>query len=280
MGIFIAAAITTVLVAVLYGPVIKRLSERVDWPVLVLAGVIALPLQPLAFYLVRLPLHHWLTTTLGTGALLTAITLFYAPVTEEPAKWLPLLVPSIRRRLTPESALAMALAVGLGFGIGEIWLLATQLAAIPEVAAQPFYAFGGFLFERTLVCFLHGGMIAFAYSRLAGGRSFLVGGIIGMALHFALNFPLFLGGMNLFGLGPLWAVLLTLWLLVFTVGLGAAVARLERGRFREKVLGYSDCPECGTRYPRPLFAAHVGPIRYERCPNCRHFHWVKFGKAK
>ena len=48
---------------------------------LLLAGVIALPLQPLAFYLVRLPLHAGLTAALGPGALLTAISLFYAPLT-------------------------------------------------------------------------------------------------------------------------------------------------------------------------------------------------------
>lgn len=277
MSILIAAAITTVLVIGLYGYLIKRVAERADWPVLILAAVVALPLQPLAFYLVRLPLHHTLTAALGAGALLTAISLFYAPLTEEPAKWLPLLVPAIRRRLTPTNAVAMALAVGLGFGIGEIWFIATQLAALPSIAEQPFYAFGGFLVERTLVCFMHGGMIAFAFSRLANGRSFLLGGLIGMALHFALNFPLFLGGIDLFGLGgAVWTVLLTLWTGVFTVILGMLVSWLSHGRFREAVLGYSDCPECGAHYPRPLITPRIGPLRYERCPNCRRFHWVRF----
>ena len=137
------------------------MSARSDWGVLVLAAVVALPLEPLALYLVRLPLHGWLSATLGPSALLTALTLFYAPLTEEPAKWLTLLLPPIRRRLRPDNAVAIALAVGMGFGIGELWLLALQIANIPALAALPFYAFGGFLVERAVVCFIHGGMIAF-----------------------------------------------------------------------------------------------------------------------
>ena len=283
MGIYIAAAITTALVLGLYGYVIAKMSARADWPVLIVAALVALPLQPLAFYLVRMPLHGFLSASLGAGALLTTLTLFYAPLTEEPAKWLPLLVPFIRRRLNPANAVAMALTVGLGFGIGEIWFLAEQLARVPAVAAQPFYSLGGFLIERTLVCFLHGAMIAFAYHRLASGRSFILGGLIGMALHFALNFPIFLAGIDLFGLGKTWwPTLLMLYLGLFTIALGAAVTSLSRGRFREVVLGFSDCPECGAHYPRPLLALNFGPVRYERCPNCRRFHWVSItsGRAR
>lgn len=278
MGIHIAAAITTALVVGLYGYIIAKMSSRADWPVLLLAAVVALPLQPLAFYLIRLPLHGWLGATLGAGALLTVLSLFYAPLTEEPAKWLPLLVPPIRRRLNGDNTVSVALAVGLGFGIGEIWFLAQQVSVVPAYAGVPFYAFGGFLVERTLVCFLHGAMISFAYHRLATGRSFMVGGLIGMALHFALNLPIFLAAIDLFGIGKeAWAVVLSLWVPVFTIALGAAVTRLSRGRFREVVLGFSTCPECGAEYPRPLLALNFGPVRYERCPNCRHFHWVRVG---
>jgi hypothetical protein len=231
MGIYIAAAITTALVIALYGFIIARMASRPDWPLLVVAAAIALPLQPLAFYLVRLPLHGWLNATLGAGALLTTLTLFYAPLTEEPAKWLVLLVPPIRRRLAPRNAVPLALAVGLGFGIGEIWLLAVKTADLPALAALPFYAFGGFLVERTIVCFLHGAMIAFAFERLARGRSFIAGGLIGIALHFALNFPIFLASIDLFGIGrPTWQVLVTLWVAIFLIALGVAVRRLARGR--------------------------------------------------
>lgn len=279
MGIVIAAAITTALVVVFYGYIIARMSARSDWGVLVLAAAVALPLEPLALYLVRLPLHGWLSATLGPSALLTALTLFYAPLTEEPAKWLTLLLPPIRRRLTPDNAVAIALAVGMGFGIGELWLLALQIANIPALAALPFYAFGGFLVERAVICFIHGGMIAFAFHRLATGRSFIVGGLIGMALHFALNFPIFPASIGLFGIGRgAWQLLLTAWILVFTVSLGFAVARLARGRLREVVLGSSTCPACGAVYPRPLLALNLGPVRFERCPSCRRFHWVKLWK--
>jgi hypothetical protein len=281
MGIYIAAAITTVFVIALYGTIIARMSARTDWPVLLLAAVVALPLQPLAYYLVRLPLNGALTATLGAGALLTALTLLYAPLTEEPAKWLPLLVPPIRRRLRPDNAVAIALAVGLGFGIGEIWFLAVQVAVVPAYAGLPFYAFGGFLIERALVCFLHGAMISFAYHRLATGRSFLVGGLIGMALHFMLNLPIFLAAVDLFGIGALaWQVVLTFWAPGIALVLGIAVSKLTRGRFRAVVLGFSTCPECGAEYPRPLLAFNFGPVRYERCPHCRHFHWVRIGKGR
>jgi hypothetical protein len=278
MGIYIAAAITTALAIGLYGYIIAKMSSRADWPVLTLADAVALPLQPLAFYLVRLPLHGVLSATLGAGALLTTLTLFYAPLTEEPAKWLVLLVPPIRRRLNSENAVALALAVGLGFGIGEIWFLAHQLAGVPAFAALPFYAFGGFLVERLFVCFLHGGMISFAFHRLAQGRSFIVGGLIGIALHFALNFPIYLASIDFLGIGKTaWAYVLTFWVPAMTIPLGAAVTRLSRGRFREVILGFSTCPECGAKYPRSLLALNFGPVRYERCPHCRHFHWVRIG---
>lgn len=276
LGITIAAAITTALVIAFYGYIIARMSAREDRSLLILAALVALPLQPLAFYLVRMPLHGLLNATLGVGALLTTLTLFYAPLTEEPAKWLPLLVPAVRRRLKPENAVALALAVGLGFGIGEIWFLAEQLARSPAFAALPFYAFNGFIGERAVVCFLHGAMIVFAYSRLAAGRSFIVGGLIGMALHFALNLPIFLAKIDLFGIGNVaWAIVLALWVPMFAIALGVVVTRLSRGRFREAMLGFSTCPQCHAEYPRPLLALNFGPVRYERCPNCRHFHWVK-----
>jgi len=47
MGIYIAAAITTALVLGLYGYVIAKMSARADWPVLIVAALVALPLQPL-----------------------------------------------------------------------------------------------------------------------------------------------------------------------------------------------------------------------------------------
>src|SRR4051812_25153054 len=124
MGIWIAAVITTVLSTAFFGFLIYKLAPPQDRCWLLIAAALALPLQPLAFYALRLPLHAGLTSALGPGPLLTTLTQFYAPLTEEPAKWLVLLVPFVRRGLRADNAIALALAIGLGFGIGELWFIA------------------------------------------------------------------------------------------------------------------------------------------------------------
>jgi hypothetical protein len=71
-GIYLTAVLTTGIAAAIFGPLIHRLkmpaSERLVW----LAAVLALPLQPLAFYFVRLPLDHWLVTQLGSASTTTS----------------------------------------------------------------------------------------------------------------------------------------------------------------------------------------------------------------
>lgn len=275
MGIVIAGTITTVLSIVVVGLLIRRLSKREDRSVLILAFFFALPLQPLAFYFIRLPLHELLTGWIGAGAFLTAITLFYAPVTEEVAKWLALGVPSIRKGIKPENAVATAMAVGLGFGVGELWFIAERLARQPQLAALPFYYFNGFLTERLMVCFLHGAMIAWFFKRYAEGQSLWPAMLFGMALHFFLNFPIYLSGINFLGLGQaVWGLLLVIYVAVFTLLMFAFVNRLASGEVRAGFLGDATCPECHEVYPRSFFAANLLTKRYERCPHCRHWHLV------
>lgn len=280
MGIYIAAVVTTLLAAAIYGFLIAKLSGRADRRVVLVAMLIALPLQPLAYYLVRMPWHWWLITKIGIGEFFSTIALFSAPLTEEPAKWLILLVPYVRRRLTPDNAVALALATGLGFGIGEIWFIAEQIARVPQFAAQPFYAFGGFLGERFMVVFVHGAFVAFAFKWLAEGRSFWLGGLLGMALHFALNFPIYLMAIDLGHIGkPAWQLVLQAYLLVFVIALAVAVNRLAGDRLRATVLGAATCPECSAVYPRSLLGFNFVTVRYERCPSCRHWHWVSMKQS-
>jgi len=275
MGIIIAAAITTLLAILAFGYLVYRLCTPADWRVALAAAAVALPLQPLVFYAVRLPLHALLQSALGPGIALNMISLFYAPLTEEPAKWLVLLVPWIRRVLRPDNAVAFALATGLGFGIGEIWFLAEQLTRVPQFAAAPFYMFGGFLSERLLVVFVHGATVAFAFKWLADGRSFALGALLGVVLHFLINFPIFLMSIDPIGVGrDAWSAAIQIYLIAFVIALGAAVNRMTRGRLSESVLGSATCPECGSRYPRSLLGLNFVTVRYERCPNCRHWHWV------
>ena len=231
MGLLITAAITTILATAFYGLLIARLGGRDNWRLLCIAFLVALPLQPLAFYAVRAPLSVAFEALLGAGSALTIVSAFYAPLTEEPAKWLTLLVPAIRRRLTPANAVALALAVGLGFGVGEIWMLAGNLVHSPEIAALPFYRFGGFFAERFVVCFIHGAFIAYAFLRLAQGRSFLVGGLLGIALHFLLNFPVFVATFDTFEIGHVaWQQLLSIWVAGFAVAMALMTARMYAHR--------------------------------------------------
>jgi hypothetical protein len=37
---------------------------------------------------------------------------------------------------------------------------------------------------------------------------------------------------------------------------------------------HARCPECDTVYPRPVLVMNLPTKRYERCPNCQHWHWI------
>jgi hypothetical protein len=236
MGIYIAAAITTVAAIAVVGMLIRHFGEKAPRWLLILAFLSALPAQPVAFYFIRLPLHELLTQWIGAGAFLTAITLFYAPVIEEPAKWFSLVLPSLRKAMTPKNAIAVGLAVGLGFGVGEIWFLAEQLSRSPQIAALPFWQFSGFLLERLQVCFLHGAFVVLLFKRFAEGRSLWPAALLGIALHFALNFPIYLAAINLPPLGrENWPLAILAFVLLFTLVCILWILSMDRpGATRDK----------------------------------------------
>jgi hypothetical protein len=219
VGLFIAAGITTALALCGFALVLRQAD---DWRSTARAFLIALPLQPLMIYAVRLPIDGLLRTTFGMVGWVTIISLFYAPLTEEPAKWLTAAVPRLWRAIVNDP-IVLALAVGVGFGIGEIWFLAHALIKSPSYPDLPFWMFGGFVLERLAVCFLHGALLLPPFYALATGRSFLLGGLAGMVLHFLLNFPIYLASINAFGLGVGWASVLLLWIASFVV-LGVILA--------------------------------------------------------
>jgi hypothetical protein len=210
VGLFIAAGITTALALCGVALLLRRAG---DWRPFAVAFLVALPLQPLMMYAVRLPLDGMLRTNYGIAGWVTIVALFYAPLTEEPAKWLTALVPIVRRAI-PNHPVSLALAAGAGFGVGEIWFLANALNS-PDYADLPFWNFGGFVLERLAVCFLHGAFLAPAFVALARGRSFLLGGMVGMVMHFLLNFPIFLAQIDALGLGTGWLTVLVIWMLSF-----------------------------------------------------------------
>jgi RsiW-degrading membrane proteinase PrsW (M82 family) len=225
MGLVIAAGIATALALCGLAALLGRTES---WRPLALAFLVALPLQPLALYLVRLPLDGFLRTTFGITGWVAIASLFYAPLTEEPAKWLAAVVPAIRRAID-RSPVSIALAVGLGFGLGEIWFLAHALVSAPNYPDLPFWMFGGFTVERLEVCFLHGAFVAPAFVQLARGRPFWLGGLAGMALHFLLNFPIYLAQTDVFGLSRgVWMGVLVSWVFAFVVGCAGLVWWLGR----------------------------------------------------
>ena len=275
-SIYLAALITTAIALAVYGTVIWQMKSTVDKRWLWLAFLIALPLQPLAFYLVRVPLNNLLLARLGGASRLYEwITLFYAPLTEEPAKLVPLLVPFVLRDIRRENFVRYALAIGLGFGIGELWFVAERVAHIPQYALTPFWQFTGFLNERLMVCLLHGVFVSVALWRLR--NRFLLGVLGAMLLHFFGNFPIYLMQKNLFGFGiTAWSLIVNSWLGLYFLGGIALLTYFVYGKVSigRLVFGQTKCPECRAVYNSSLLALNLGAKRYERCPGCKRWHTI------
>jgi hypothetical protein len=218
MGIYIAAAIASATAVAICGVMALRVTETAHRRALLLAFLVMLPMQPLAFYAVRVPVLGYLTPLLGGGIAMLTVMMLAAPLTEEPAKWLVLAVAPVRRAILECSAMGMAIATGLGFGIGEIWFLAEQVARVAAYQSLPFTQFGGFMIERTQVCLLHGFFLAPMFYALARGRHVVFGALIGVVAHLLTNLPILAVQSDLFGLGrERWLALVNLWLIVLIV---------------------------------------------------------------
>ncbi len=219
-GIYIAAIITTVVSVAIWTPLIFWKIRKDLLPVALAALLIELPMCAVAFHLVRMPLDGLLEGVLGeTSATLGFLRSFWAPLTEEPAKLLPLLLPWILRKVDKDSYLRIGLALGLGFGLGEIWVVGGFVASNPSLANASWFLFSGFLFERLFVCLMHGAFTATALRWL--GKGFPVGVLVAMALHFLGNFPIYLASIDFGGLGPqAWQATLGMWVQFYIVLMG------------------------------------------------------------
>jgi hypothetical protein len=229
MGLIIAAVITTGLALLAIGAPAWRMAPPADRRMLGLAFLIALPLQPLVFYVVRLPLDGLVRAMLGLGKSWGMVALLYAPLIEEPAKWLALAVPPVAKALTPANAVPLALVIGLGFGIGEIWFLTHALVASATYPDLPFWMFYGFVIERLEVCFLHGVLVAFPIARLARGKTFWPGAVAGVALHLLINFPIYPAQIAVFDLGGrAWSIIVMGWVAALVAAGTITLWRLHR----------------------------------------------------
>src|SRR4051812_2705652 len=107
--------------------------------------VMILPMSWLMFHLVRRPVDLWLAPIFGKSEAFWWLRAAYAPLTEEPAKLWPLLLPMVRRWITRENIGRYALALGLGFATGEIFTVSGLVVEKqPHVAAMPWYMLSGF----------------------------------------------------------------------------------------------------------------------------------------
>jgi len=280
-NIYIASVVTTLLAVLIIGGFIKWRAEKTDYNMLALLFLIELPMALLAFYLIRLPLLDGAFKYIFSfnPDVYGFMKNFYAPLTEEPAKLLPLLIPALRRRITKENFAMAAMALGLGFGIGEIWLVGGFIAQSPQYASLPWYQFSGFMNERFMVCLVHAGMTSFALSRL--NNKFAMGLLGSMALHFLGNFPIYLSGVNFPAFGKdAWQIILSLWIMAFFFAMAMLLVYFKMGSLQigKFFYGTSVCPGCSHNYPAPVFAVNFFNKRYERCPNCKKWHWIKMWK--
>jgi hypothetical protein len=275
-GIYFTAIITMVVAVAVFGTWVHKLRQPADERLLWLAAFIVLPLQPLVFYFVRVPFDHWVVAHLGAKS--TAyfwLRTFYAPLTEEPAKLVPLLISTIRRDIRHENFARYALAIGLGFAIGEMWFVAERVARSPQFAHLPFYQFGGYFSERLMTCVFHSAFVSLSLWGLR--RRFAFGFAGAVAAHWLGNFPLVLMNPNIGHLKQAARMAIVQgWLTFYFLAAAALLVWFAFGRLNPglPIFGRRRCPECGKDYDPPLFAVNLGPKRYERCPHCRRWHWT------
>ena len=281
LGIYFAAILATGIAAGCFGTVIHRMRLPADERLVWLAALIALPLQPLTFYCVRVPLDQWLISYLGSTSTTYAwLKTLYAPLTEEPAKLVPLLIPAIFRDIRKENFVRYALAIGVAFAIGEMWFVAECITRVPDLAAMPYYQFAGYMCERLMTCVFHSAFLSVALWRLRYG--FVPGFAGAVLLHWLGNISVFLMVWDVGGLGmTFWKTFICVFLPIYLIAAVILLTCFGYGRFAPQQFFYGPrlCPECDKLYDAPLLAVNLGRIRYERCPHCQKWHWTRPGTS-
>lgn len=192
-AIYIAALIATATSALLWGGLVYWLSKR-KWMYLALM-LITLPFSAIVNLWIKKPVYEFLLSSLDISELsmtspvwFLVFVLFLSPVTEEAVKLSPVLAKQVRRMIDRSSALWTGMGLGMGFGIGEIWYLAWGFSMVPGLAGYPFYYFGGFIWERVTVVFIHGVMTAVAVTAfMKRGKGLLTGYIGAVFFHAFTN---------------------------------------------------------------------------------------------
>lgn len=229
-GIMMAALAVSLYATVVYGAYLAARAPREERPLLLLCFVAQLPMSALAFVALRRPLDGVVRAVLSPDHPLYAwVTLLYAPLTEEPAKLWPLLLPVAARGVTRENLGRVARALGVGFGVGEALWLAHLALQDPRVGRLPWGMFVPFMRERFQVALIHALLVAIALHGVTA-RPRRVGRWIAaaMAAHAALNLPVLLAAKgHLGGDGAQVAALLTAWVSLWWVVALLLLPRME-----------------------------------------------------
>ncbi|MBN1272234.1 MAG: PrsW family intramembrane metalloprotease [Candidatus Aminicenantes bacterium] len=270
--IFIAAIIATFFSLFFYASYVFRIGDKKDYIRLLTVFLITLPLCPLAYYLVRLPLDSLIRNALSQDSFnYRFIITWYAPLTEEIVKLIPFFLPFLFRRISSKNFVSFGMAAGLGFGIGQIWLSAFRTSRLSQNFLLPFgYVLLGFVAERLMVCFLHGTFTSFVLWRWK--RKWVWGLAGAVILHYLANLPIHLSTWNIGLLSPsVWRYVLPIYLVVFFMAMVLLLVFFRAGT--EGLLNIFSkakitCPTCQKQYERSYWMTHLSNKGHEKCPLC------------
>jgi hypothetical protein len=270
MGILLAAAMATALSLALIGGFSARRMSRDERRLLTILVLLELPMSPLLFYGIRVPFEGLLEQWTVPATLVQLLGTWWRPIMEELTKLWPLLLPFVRRSMSPTNRIGRALALGLGFGIGELWML-TEIVyrTDPTTANLSVMTLTGFVNERSMVCLIHGALTAVAIRWGSRGVPIAIG------IHYLGNLPFHLRDIHAFGISAAtWAVLLRAWVVWYFVALLSLVWKLAGGDFHLVWLLFGDatCPNCGAVYPRATINWRLTVVHQDHCPHCKTRH--------
>lgn len=233
-----ALVFTTVVAALLWGWFLRLGGRANRYLPLIVVGLFS---SAIVNVFVKGPIGLLVTNVAGVGRALTAwtpvwvlaIALVTAPITEEAIKVAPLLARRVRALILDDrDALWVAMALGISFGLGEVVWVGVQIAANSTYAAIPWYAFGGFVTERLVVCFGHGVMAAMTVSTLRSPTRRWRGFVGAVAMHTVANLGAFLAMLDVVSgdIASLWTVGALLVLVAIFERFRRQVAQAEHHR--------------------------------------------------
>jgi len=190
-GIWGAAVASTLIMAVAFGFTLWRFAPRAHVGPLLLALALQLPMCAAAYYLVRQPIIDVLQPLFGQSPIYRWGQFLYAPLTEEPAKLWPALLPFFARRIDRATLAWYGLALGTGFAIGEAWFIGDLIARSGRFADLSWLGFVGYISERILVASFHAAMVATTLRGWRCWRGGLVAGLlVAILMHLLGNLPI------------------------------------------------------------------------------------------